>query len=91
MSTISPTQRKALEYATESVDGRLFRWPGGYWTDDPWLGQHGQPRRWVGTQTVEALRQRGLVSPVEGAALKRGQYIIVQITSAGINAKKGKP
>lgn len=83
MTSVSPTQRTALEYATDDHEGRLHRWPGGYWADDPWLGQKGQPRRWVGTQTVEALRIKGLVSPVEGSRLTRGNYTIVEITSSG--------
>ncbi len=89
MSALSPTQVKALGFARDHHEGRLFRWPGGYWCDDPWeRGMQGPPRRWVGTHTVEALRVRGMVSRVEGARLRRGDYSMVEITSQGIAAHK---
>lgn len=81
---LSPTQIKALTFASEHHEGRLFRWPGGYWCDDPWNGERGaQPRRWVGTHTVEALRIRGLLSIVEGSRLRRGDPTALELTSKG--------
>lgn len=83
MSQISPTQRKALVMATENYEGRLHRWPGGYWSDDPYLGQQGPPHRWVGTQTIESLRIRGAIIAIEDSHAKKYNYTVVEITSCG--------
>ncbi len=89
MSALSPAQVKALGFARDNHEGRLYRWPGGYWCDDPWQkGDKGPPRRWVGTHTVMALQTRRLVKPVEGSRLLRGDATIVEITSTGIAAHK---
>lgn len=62
----SPTQREALEKMAEA-HGRLYRWPGGYWTTEPKPakvrseGSWGVPTWNVGTTTMFALEARGWV------------------------------
>lgn len=79
--SISQEQQRALDMAREGIEGRLWRWPGGYWTNDPWHGdRQGQqvPHKHVGTQTVDALVRRGYFTVVK--YMKRGDYEIVELT-----------
>jgi hypothetical protein len=56
---LSPTQREALQHAIDG--GGLWRKQGGYWGP---LDQKDEPHRWfAGTQTVQALIDRGLLVP----------------------------
>jgi hypothetical protein len=68
---LSPKMHKALEMASTSAHQSLYRWPGGFWTGDPWPGlEKSVPHEHVGTATVEALIERGHFEVAE--RMKRG-------------------
>ncbi|SRR6266576_1447772 len=61
---LSLTMRTALERARRA-GGMLHRWPGGFWTDAPFTGERAFPDWSAATQTVAALVDRGLFTPVD--------------------------
>jgi len=69
---LSKPMLAAIEMAETSSSQALFRWPGGFWTGDPWPGKEGPsiPFESVGFSTVEALIERGKFEVVE--RMKRG-------------------
>ena len=64
MTDLSASMRHGLALAKEK--GALVRIDGGYWCPPNEPLVHGRPRtgRHVGTQTVNALRKRGLLTGV---------------------------
>lgn len=58
-SDLSPPMREALDKAKTHGNGKLVRYPGGYWTfpGAEWAGS--APVWWAGTSTVQALVTRG--------------------------------
>ena len=55
---LSPTMREALICARERGNGKLLRYPGGFWAIEGWRGAHAGT--WFGTSTIEALVSRGV-------------------------------
>lgn len=67
---LSPTMRKTLRHMRDQ-GGKLVRLKGGFWTypscpikPKPYVDSPSIPEWSVGTQTVQALRNRGLVAGV---------------------------
>jgi len=57
---LSPTMLQAIEHM-KANNGKLFRYPGGYWAPANWLWF--EPS--FGTSTIEALVQRGIAHYTE--------------------------
>lgn len=67
-------------FAEKQFHNRLYRHPGGYWTDYPYLvgSQSPVPKKYFSTNTVNALIQRGVFEVVE--RLPRKQPSIVELS-----------
>ena len=60
---ISVTMLSAIVEAISNGEGKLHRWPGGFWTPVPWIKTSSAsvpPRPWFGTQTIKSLVARGI-------------------------------
>lgn len=82
----SPTQREALEKMA-AAQGRLYRWPGGYWRTEPYGGKQGPlpASSWsCGTTTVIKLETLGWARRAQdfGEEWKDTRYI----TPEGLDA-----
>lgn len=73
MKPLSPTQADLLD----RMFAPLVRCPGGYWTPEPLRPDVGAPAWWVGTRTVVALIERGLLRQETPGPLHRSRVIKV--------------
>lgn len=80
--TLSKTQREAVALAVTGGNGKLHRWPGGYWCSDTIESGNvgriysGAPVEYVGTSTINSLIKHGVVVVTEWKYGKKGRFPI---------------
>lgn len=72
---LSPTMKAALQMATDH-DGKLVRYPGGYWSYFGVSMSTGRPDQYHGTTTIEALVARGKMRYSAWQQNKNGEFPI---------------
>lgn len=86
---LSPTMVEALAEIRDRCDGRVVRYPGGFWTyaGCPWNG--GAPQFYIGPSTIQALVDREELAYDEWKDGRKGRFPVAATLSQQKEASNG--